>query len=277
MLILAIVASCIVCLRRGKKPDKDSSVSELPATAAAVEAQAGGPDAKHLSAATTLTPGSPGLYPAPQTYSQSQTQMHQYSHPHVPEMGAYSNSHRYSPAFGHGQAQIVQDQYGGIYSILPAGMPAVPNYQQQPYPYQYNSPRLATGPHGGGYLPGFQQPPPAPAPVQLYAYQPNQMNQPNADYQQQYSRPPPNIVDPVEADSGSFRPSSLSTSQPRLSTTTAVPPASHGRTTSANQPTTSVNSSGGQSAAELSSHGGSSGRLLIPRKSVPSRQDSNPP
>ena len=264
LLALAIIALWKICRRRRENSEKDAIASELPVQAAA----AGGPETKHLSAATTMTPGSPAMYPALQTYSQSQTPMHQYNHPQVPEMGGYSNSHGYSPALGHGQAQMVQDQYGGVYRIQPAGMPS--HQQPYPYPYPHNSPSLGTGQHGGGYFPHS---PPIPAPpLQLYPYQPNQMSQPpNTDYQQQHSRPP--LSDPVEADSGSFRPSSLSISQPLLASTNSPPLAS------ASQPTSSVNGGGGggQSAAELSSHGGSSGRQLIARKSVASQQHQNPP
>ncbi|KEF60812.1 uncharacterized protein A1O9_02374 [Exophiala aquamarina CBS 119918] len=200
LLMLSILAGCMACLRRRKKSDKDVVASEHPVTAGAVETAAGGQDAKNLSAATTMSPGSPSMYSALQMQSQLQTQMHQYSHSHshVPGIGGgYADSHGYSGAYGHGQAHMVQDQYGGIYSIQPAVMPGSPNHQQQPHPYQ----------HSARYLPLFPQPPAPPAPpappLQLYPYRPNQMNQPNASYRQQHSRPPPNIPDPVEADSDS--------------------------------------------------------------------------
>jgi hypothetical protein len=206
------------------------------------------------------------MYSQPPT--QPQTQMHQYTNPHVPGMGGYSQSHGYSPAFGHSQpSHIVHDQYGGIYSIQPlpqAGMPTSPQQQTQQYPYQYNSSSLATGPPGGPYSPTFHpySPPPPFMLGRESHYQP-QMNQSNSDYSQQHSRPP-NLSSPVEADSGSLHPSSLSPSQPGISTTS--PPASHDR---GSQPTSSVN--GAQSAAELSSHD-SGQRPLIARKSVPSQE-----
>lgn len=274
LLILGIVALVLVCRRRTKKRDPDATRSELPVggTAGAPAAVAVGPDGKHFSTASTMTPGSPVMYSPPQI--QPQTQMQQYTNPLVPGMGGYSQSHGYSPAFGHSQqSNIVHDQYGGVYSIQPlaqAGMPASPQQQQpQQYPYQYNNAsNLATGPPGGPYSPTFHaySPPPPFLAGRESHYQP-QMNLSNSDYSQQHSRTP-NLSNAVEADSGSFHPSSASPSQPGLSTTS--PPASQDRSS---QPTSSVND--GQSAAELSSH--DSGQLpLIARKSVASQHSQQP-
>lgn len=269
LLILGIVACCLLYRRRKKKRDPNATRSELPvpgtAGAASPPPPLGGPDGKHFSTASTMTPGTPVVYPQPQSQPQSQPQMHQYSNPNVPGVGGYSQSHGYSPAFGPSQqSHILHDQYGGVYSIQPVTQPGMPTSpQQQQYPYQYNNAGLPTGQPAGPYSPTFHaySPPPVFMAGRESHYQP-QLNQSNSDYGRAA-----NASSPVEADSGSFRPSSLSPSPPGLST--ASPPASHGQG-SGSQPTSSLN--GGQSAAELSSHD-SGQRPLIARKSVPSHQE----
>lgn len=221
------------------------------------------------------------MYPQPQTQPQMSQHM---TSPYPGAMGGNPQSHGYSPAFGHHQPgpppQMGPDQYGGMYNMQPT--------TSHPYPYQYHSPSLPPGQQPGmPYSPTYNQMPSAP-PLQFYSYQNPHHPQMNTSdptqyqYQQQYQQQQqqaamnPHASMPVEADSGSskFQPSSLSASQPGLSTMT-TPPLSHDRN-SASQPTGSA--TGARSVAELSSHGGSSQtqsqsqsqsqRHLISRKSV---------
>ncbi|KAK5064828.1 hypothetical protein LTR84_000662 [Exophiala bonariae] len=297
LILFAIIACFMVAKRRRKKNkqqqqqqhDPTTSSSGLPVPQMMAGTGSGVSDGKHLSAATTMTPGSPIMFPQPQT----QPQMNQYIQPQYPgAMGGQPQSHGYSPAFGHSQPlgppQMVQDQYGGMYNMQPTA--------SQPYPYQYPSPSLMTGQQAGmgmPYSPTYNQQPSAPPLQQFYPYEQQHQyqyqNQNQHQYQQQRSTINPHAPVPVEADSGTsgtsnfHASSSLSSpSQPGLSismTTPPPPPVSHDRN-GASQPTSSVSVNGGPSVAELSSHGGGSTpsqdqsqdqsqRHLINRKSVP--------